>query len=388
MPYNFDTPINRRNTDSVKWNVESQELPMWIADMDFQTAPEILDAINARAAHGVFGYPDIPDAWYEAYIGWWKRRYHFTMEKEWLSFSISVVPALSSVVRKITEKDDNVLICTPVYNHFFNAIGDNGRHVLTSPLLYDGISYRIDFSDLEKKLADPKTTLMILCNPHNPIGKIWERETLAEIGRLCYENHVVVLSDEIHCDLSAPGRAYIPFASVSELCKNNSITCIAPTKTFNIAGLQTAAVSVPNPVLRKQVADALRTDEINGANVFAITAAIAAYNQGEAWLDALRVYLQKNREYVANFLQTNLPQLHLVPSEATYLLWIDCSAVDTNGEDAAAYIRKKTGLFLADGKIYGEEGKSFVRMNIACPKATVQEGLLRLQKAFSPDSQQ
>lgn len=247
------------------------------------------------------------------------------------------------------------------------------------PLVYDGDKYEIDFIDLEKKLSDPQTTLMILCNPHNPVGKIWGRETLAEIGRLCEKHHVTVISDEIHCDLTAPGKEYIPFASVSETCKNISITCVAPTKAFNIAGLQTSAVIVAEPFLRHKVWRALNTDEIAEPNAFAVDAAIAAFTKGENWLDALQAYIHKNRQTVTGFLESNLSELKLVSAEATYLLWIDCSAVTDDSVGFTEFLRREAGLYLSDGAEYGETGRKFVRMNIACPISTLRDGLSRLK---------
>ena len=288
MPYDFDQITDRRGTHATKWDVGPGELPMWIADMDFPTAPEIQAAIQERAAHGVYGYTDVPEAWYDAIAGWWRDRHGFSMEKDWLLFSTGVVPTISSVVRKLTTPGENVLTMTPVYNIFFHSIENNGRRVLESPLAYAGGAYAIDWADLERKLADPQTTLLLLCNPHNPVGAVWDRETLERIGALCWKHHVVVLSDEIHCDLTDPGYAYTPFASVSDLCRQNSITCIAPTKTFNLAGLQTSAVAVPDGVLRHKVWRALNTDEVAEPNCFAAEAAVAAFTKGGPWLDALR----------------------------------------------------------------------------------------------------
>ena len=300
MKYDFDTPINRRNTNSLKWDIAENELPMWVADMDFKAAPEIQAAIEQRVAHGVFGYSVIPDEWNQAYIGWWQRRHGLTAEKDWLIFCTGVVPAISSIVRKLTTPAEKVLIQTPVYNIFFNSILNNGREVLENSLKYSGGEYEIDFDDLEKKLSDPQVSLMILCNPHNPVGKIWDKDTLEKIGELCYKHNVVVISDEIHCDLTDPGKEYIPFASVSEKCRNNSITCVAPTKAFNIAGLQTAAVIVPNPALRHKVWRALNTDEVAEPNAFAVQAAIAAFTKGEEWLDELRQYIFENKKEPPN----------------------------------------------------------------------------------------
>lgn len=383
MKYDFDTPINRRHTDSLKWDVSENELPMWVADMDFPAAPEIQKAILERADHGVFGYTVIPDTWYQAYMDWWGKRHAFTMHKEWLIFCTGVVPAISSIVRKITTPAEKVLIQTPVYNIFFNSILNNGRQVLESPLQYDGKEYHIDFAELESQLADPQTTLMILCNPHNPVGKIWEKDTLERIGELCWKHHVVVLADEIHCDLTDPGCDYVPFASVSEKCRENSITCIAPTKTFNLAGLQTSAVVVPNRGLRHKVWRGLNTDEVAEPNVFATVAAIAAFTEGAEWLDELREYIAQNKKLVSDFLQSELPQIKLVPSEATYLLWLDCAALTDDTAELARNIRKKTGLYLSKGGVYGGNGNGFLRMNIACPQVVLKDGLERLKKGIA-----
>ena len=378
MPYNFDEPVNRRNTHSLKWDVKERELPMWVADMDFQTAPEIQEAIRERAAHGVFGYSIVPEEWYQAYMGWWERRHHFSMEKEWLVFCTGVVPAISSMVRKLTTAGENVLVQTPVYNIFFNSIVNNGRNIAENPLRYDGNTYQMDFEDLERKLSDPQTTLMILCNPHNPVGRIWSREELEQVGELCRKYHVTVISDEIHCDLTSPGQEYIPFASVSENCKNTSITCMAPTKAFNLAGLQTAAVAVPNPNLRHKVWRGLNTDEVAEPNSFAVEAAVAAFMKGEAWLDSLREYIQENKNFVENFLKKEDLHIRLVPSQATYLLWLDCREMHGSAGEFTQYLREHTGLYLSEGKQYGENGSSFIRMNIACSRSRLEDGLERL----------
>lgn len=378
MPYDFDKPVNRRDTHSMKWDVKEHELPMWVADMDFQTAPEIQAAIQERAAHGVFGYSIVPEEWYQAYMGWWERRHGFSMEKEWLVFCTGVVPAISSMVRKLTTPGENVLVQTPVYNIFFNSIVNNGRNIVESPLRYDENVYQMDFEDLERKLSNPQTTLMILCNPHNPVGKIWSREELGQVGELCRKYHVTVISDEIHCDLTSPGKEYIPFASVSENCRNHSITCIAPTKAFNLAGLQTAAVVVPNPNLRHKVWRGLNTDEVAEPNSFAVEAAVAAFTKGEAWLDTLRVYIQENKNYVENFMKKEVPQIRPVPSEATYLLWLDCREMQGCATEFTQYLREYTGLYLSEGQQYGESGSPFIRMNIACPRSRVEDGMKRL----------
>ena len=383
MTYDFDTPTERRNTNSLKWDVAEGELPMWVADMDFQTAPEIREAIMKRAEHGIFGYSVIPDAWYEAYIQWWKMRHGYTMERDWLIFCTGVVPAISSIVRKMTTPAEKVLIQTPVYNIFFNSILNSGRQVLESPLRYDGKEYRIDFADLEEKLSDPQTALMILCNPHNPTGKIWDRQTLEKIGALCSRHHVTVVSDEIHCDLTDPGESYVPFASVSETCRQISITCMAPTKAFNLAGLQTAAVSVPDEVLRHKVWRALNTDEAAEPNAFAVEAAVAAFTRGADWLDALRDYLYENKKLAEEYIEKEIPDVRAVASQATYLLWLDCSGLIGCGREAAGFLRRETGLYLSEGSQYGGNGADFLRMNIACPRAVLKDGLERLKNGLA-----
>ncbi|MBP1587320.1 MAG: pyridoxal phosphate-dependent aminotransferase, partial [Clostridia bacterium] len=377
MDYNFDELIDRRGTDSMKWNVPDNTIPMWVADMDFKTAPEIIDALSERVAHGIFGYTEIPDEWRRAYVGWWQRRHGFTMEAEWLIFATGVIPAISSTVRKLTTPNENVVIQTPVYNIFFNSIINNGARVLENPLRCNDGKFEMDLQDLEKKLADPQTTLMILCNPHNPVGCIWDRETLAAVAELAARYNVTVISDEIHCDLTIPGREYVPFASVSETARDVSITCLAPTKAFNIAGLQTAAVSVPNPLLRHKVWRALNTDEVAEPNAFACLAAIAAFEKGAPWLDALRGYLFENRQTVYSYFKANLPAVRVIESEATYVLWLDVSAVG-NGDEVSEFLQSNAGVYLSAGSIFGGPGKNFLRLNTACPRATLLEGLERI----------
>ena len=350
--------------------------------MDFETAPPIREALVRRVDHGIFGYSVVTPDWYEAYGDWWGRRHHLEIAREWLVFCTGVVPAISSTVRKLTTVGENVLVQTPVYNIFFNSIRNNGRNILESPLVYDGTGYAIDFGDLEEKLADPQTTLMLLCNPHNPVGKIWDRETLARIGELCHRHHVLVLSDEIHCDLTDPGCEYVPFASVSEVCRDNSITCLAPTKTFNLAGLQTAAVMVPDPTIRHRLERGLNTDEVAEPNAFAIQGAVAAFGQGEPWLEELRVYLKGNKDLVREVVESKIPGIKVVPSQATYLLWLDCRAITEDAGELAAFLRADTGLYLTEGEEYGAPGRSFLRLNTACPRQRLVEGLSRLQKGI------
>ncbi len=382
MKYDFDTIIDRRGTDAVKWTVPEHELPMWVADMDFQAAPEILSALQKRLDHGVMGYYLVPDAWYDAYIGWWQRRHGLTLQKDWLLFCTGAVPAISCIVRKLAAPNENVLLQTPVYNAFFHSVTDCGCRALESPLKYENGAYAMDFADLEQKLSDPRTTLMILCNPQNPTGNIWSREDLARVGALCKKHAVTVISDEIHCDITAPGTAYTPFAAVSPECRDNSITCAAPSKCFNIAGLQTSAVFVPDPVLRGRVSRALSEGQINGPSAFAVPAAVAAFEAGEGWLDGMRAYVFENRRIAAEFMARNIPGMGVVPAEATYLMWLDIRAICPDSRRLADFIRRETGLFLTPGIIYGAAGEGFFRFNIACPRATLMDGLERLKSGI------
>lgn len=382
MDFQFDESVDRRNTGSMKWDVAKGELPMWVADMDFRTAPGIIEKITERATQGVFGYTVVTDEWYQSYQTWWKKRHDFEIRKEWLVFCTGVVPAISSIVRKVTTVGENVVVLTPVYNIFFNSILNNGRNVLDSRLKYDGSRYQIDLDDLEEKLSDPQTTLFILCNPHNPVGKIWERETLERIGDLCSKHHVLVLSDEIHCDITEPGWEYTPFASVSENCRTNSITCVAPTKAFNLAGLQTAAVIVPDDHLRHKVSRGLNTDEVAEPNVFAAIAPIAAFTCGGEWLDSLRNYLWENRAFAEEYIKKEIKGISPVSARATYLLWLDCRNMSGSSTQFCHFIRSHSGLYLSDGNEY-RNGEGFLRMNLACPRQQVEDGLKRLKESVA-----
>ncbi len=380
MKYNFDTIADRRNINSMKWNIGPDEIPLWVADMDFDTAPEIKEVILQRAQAGAYGYAETNQDWENAYCLWWKKRYNFEIQKEWLIFSTGVVPAISSTVRKITTPGENVLLLTPGYNIFFNSIVNNGRNPVECQLKYDGKSYEIDFEDLETKLSDKQTSLMILCNPHNPVGKIWTKNQLAKIGSLCEKYNVVVLSDEIHCDITEPGKSYVPFASVNDVCRNNCIMAVAPTKTFNLAGLGTAAVIVPDENLRHKVWRGLNTDECGEPNAFAVQGAVSAFTKGEAWLEELRTYIWENRKLVEKFICQNIPQLKTVSSDATYLIWIDVSKSGMDGKTFAEKLRSETGLILSEGNQYGKGGEGFVRMNLATSRRIVEDALERLKK--------
>ena len=375
--FDFDYNPERRGTNSYKWDIAENELPMWVADMDFETAPAVKKAVEERAKHGVYAYTIVPDEWYEAIIGWWKRRHSFLIDKSWLQFCTGIVPAISSIVKRVTNHGDNVAVLTPAYNVFYNSIENAGRHVYECRLKYANGKYGLDFAALEEVLSHPLTTLLIFCNPHNPTGNIWTREEIAKVGALCKKHGVTVLSDEIHCDLVMPGYEYTPFASVSKECEQNSITCISASKTFNVAGLQTAAVVVPDKFLREKVVRGLNSDEVAEPNCFAVDCVIAAFNEGGEWLDGLRAYIAENRKCVCDYLKSNLPEVRTIEANATYLVWIDCSSVTENADELCAFLRSRTGLILSTGSQYRGNGTTFVRLNTACNREKINDGLRR-----------
>ncbi len=379
MKYDFDSVVNRKNTNSLKWDLFDVDVPMWVADMDFKVAPEIQEALQLKINENVYGYGLIPDEGYLAYIDWW-RQYNYNMYKDWLKFTNSVMPTISSVIRELSSEEDKILIQTPVYHIFFKVIKDNNRIVEENKLIFSDGKYQIDFIDLEEKLKDEKVKILILCNPHNPVGKIFNKSDLERIAKLAYENNVYVISDEIHCDLTDPDKKYIPFASVSNSAKNNSISCLSPSKTFNIAGIKSAAVSIPNENIRKRIFNALDYDGISDPNIFAITSAIAAYTNAKDWLRELKEYIYKNKIFLKEFLESEIPQIHLIDCEATYLLWLDCSKFNIKSEEFNKFLKNKTGLLLSPGIQFGENGEEFLRINIACPRIILEKGLNKLKE--------
>ena len=383
MKPDFNEVTDRRGTGSEKWNVRENELPMWVADMDFPAAPCIRRVIEKRAAHGVFGYSAFPETWAEAYQNWWRNHHGLNMERRELLFATGVIPALASAIHTFTHPGDSIIIQTPVYNHFFTSIRNNGRQVLENPLIYRNGEYEMDFEDLEKKLAAPGVSMLILCNPQNPVGKIWSRENLETVGKLCDKAHVPVFSDEIHCDLTAPERGYIPFASAHETCRMNSVTALAPTKAFNIAGLKTAAVCVPNEQYRQRMEQMLCADEVCDPGAFAMDAVTAAFSdEGWEWLADLRAYIDGNKKTAYAFIEKELPEVHAVPQDATYLMWMDISRHTDHSDEFQRYLRKETGLYVTPGTIYGGNGNLFLRLNVACPRSLLEDGLGRLKKGL------
>lgn len=382
--YDFTSMISRRNTDSVKWDVKPNELPMWVADMDFKVAPEILDAMRQKVDFGIFGYEEPRTDYFDAVAHWYQTEHHATINRDWMFFSTGVVPTISSAVRRVTNVGDNVLVQAPVYNIFYNSIVNNGRHVLSSDLVYDqkAHQYQIDWDDLDAKLAEPLTTMMILCNPHNPIGKVWTKAELIKINQLCLKHSVTLLSDEIHGDLVFKGADYTPVFSLPNELLQNVIVCVSPSKTFNVAALHAATVIVPNEALRSKVNRGINTDELGEPNLLAIPGTIAAYTKAGDWVHELRNQIRANYEMVVKFCQANIHEIVVVPSTATYLVWIDVSQLTDDSAKLAAFIRAQTGLYLSAGDVYGGDGNHFLRMNIASPKTMVEDGLNRLQQGI------
>lgn len=381
MKYNFDEIVPRRHTCSYKWDSlpDDRLLPLWVADMDFRTAPVVIKALEKRVCHGIFGYTYVPEAYYEAVVNWFARRHGWRIEKEWIMYTSGVVPALSVLIKALTEPGDGVVVQTPVYNCFFSSIRNNGCQMVANPLKYENRTYHIDFNDLERKTADPSVKLMLLCNPHNPAGRVWTREELLRVGDICRRNQVKVVADEIHCELVFPGHTYTPFASLGEEYLQNSITCLSPSKAFNLAGLQIANIVSCDEEVRKKIDRAININEVCDVNPFGVTATLAAYNEGEDWLVQLLDYLKANYDYLCRFFHTYLPQISVTELEGTYLVWTDCRTLPFPSDTLQSRLRMETGLWLNSGTMYGEEGEGFLRWNIACPHTMLQDALIRFR---------
>ena len=377
--YDFEKVIDRRNTGSLKWDVKDNELPMWVADMDFEVAPEIQEALKKRLEHPIYAYTYPEDSWYDAYINFYKDRHDLEVKKEWLLFCLGVVPTISSSVRKLTKPSDYVVITTPVYNIFFNSIINNGRKPLEIPLIKKNDDYFFDFEKLEEAFKRDDVSLFILCNPQNPVSRIWTKEELDKIGRLAYKYNVTVLSDEIHCELTRPNKEYVPFIKANDINKDICVMAISVTKSFNLAGIQTSAIVIPNEELRKKVNRQINTDEVAEPNILSCVASTAALNLGRDWLDQLRSVIFENRDLVEEYISKNIPELKVIKGDATYLVWIDTSSLCLDSTEFVKFLREKTGLFVSDGDVYGMGGEHYFRLNVACPKTTLNDGLNRLK---------
>ena len=379
--YDFDKIVSRETTNCAKWDtVEKGLLPMWVADMDFQSPPEVIAALKERAEHGIFGYSGGYGGWFEALMQWMRKRYGWAPQREWISTSPGVVAALFMLVRALTEPGDRIIIQPPVYRPFYYVASSNGCELLENPLYFDGHKYRMDLEQL-RQTVDSRVKLLILCSPHNPVGRVWNREELLSLGQFCLEHEITIISDEIHSDLVFSGYKHTVLASVSKELEQNTVICNAPSKTFNIAGISASNVIIANENLRSAYRRVLRGSGLALPNVFAVTAVETAYTYGEAWLKELLLYLEDNYRLASSYIAERIPEIKVVEPEGTYLLWLDCRGLGLNDEDLDDFIKEKARLLLEPGPSFGTGGSGFQRMNIACPRSRLLEALQRLEKA-------
>lgn len=382
MKYDFDKPVDRRGSGSYKWDEmdEKDLIPLWVADMDFQTAPAIINALRRRVEHGVFGYTLVAESYYESVISWFRRRHKWAIEREWIQYTSGVVPALSVIVKAFTEPGDEVILQTPVYNCFFSSVRNNGCRIVENRLLRNSDNrYTMDFDDLAEKARSPRAKLLILCNPHNPAGRVWTTEELVRVYNICKENGVIVVSDEIHNELTY-GQRYTAYGTVDEGL-TNAIICTSPSKSFNTAGLQIANIICSNPEWRQKIDRAININEVCDVNPFGVVALQAAYNESEEWLDALTDYLWQNYQMLLDFFRSELPHLKVTPLEGTYLVWVDIRATGMTADEVTEKLLREARVQVNSGTMYGSEaGEGFIRINIACPRARLTEALHRIAK--------
>ncbi|WP_026558979.1 MalY/PatB family protein [Bacillus sp. J37] len=385
----FDKVINRKQTDSVKWDYTKKifgvenVLPMWVADMDFSVPEEVIAALHSRVDHGIFGYTMPGTNMEKAVQSWLKKRHRWEIDPKTISYSPGIVTAISLAIHAFTSHDEKIVVQPPVYYPFFEIAQKHKREVLYNKLiLNEDFRYEIDFNDLEAKLSDEKTKLFILCNPHNPSGRVWSREELTKIGDLCIKHNVIIISDDIHSDLLLFGSRYTPIASIREDIANQTVTCIAPSKTFNLAGLQSSLVLIPNDSLKRRYHDVQQLFGLLSINTIGADAMEAAYSYGEKWLDELLPYLEENVVIIEDYLKEHLPQVKVMRPEATYLVWLDARSLNKTDKELQELLLKKGKLALHIGSKFGANGEGFLRMNIACPKSTIIEGMERLVTAL------
>jgi len=382
--YNFDEIIERRGTNSCKWDEVKAEgaLPMWVADMDFKSPPEVIAALERRVRHGVFGYAGCWDSWHDVLVGWMKKRYGWEARREWIDNSPGVVASLNMLVKAYTHPGDQVIIQTPVYSPFYTAVRSNGCQLIKNPLVLEGNKYLMDLNSLKPRITS-RTKAFILCSPHNPGGRVWTSEELKELGQFCLEREIVLISDEIHCDLIFPGYRHTVLAAISPALEQSSVIVNAPSKTFNIAGIQAASTIIPNDKLRTAYRQVLSSSGVDMPNVFAVTAMEAAYTYGEAWLDELMIYVQDNYLLVKSFIEERIPQIKVIESEGTFLVWLDFRRLGMEDKALSRFVQENARLVLSPGHIFGEEGQGFQRINIGCPRSVVKEALQRLENAVT-----
>lgn len=385
MEYNFDQEINRRGTGCIKWDTLPEGvLPMWVADMDFPVAPAIQKAVQERASHPVFGYTMVKDSYYDAIISWYHRRHQWDIRREWIIYTTGVVPALSCTLKALTLPGEKVVTLTPVYNCFFSSIANQGCLLDEVPLVREGDTFVIDFEKLEQHCADEKATVLLLCNPHNPTGRVWTPAELEKIGDICERHHVKVVSDEIHCEIIMPGYTFTPFAAVSERNQALSVTLQSPSKSFNTAGLQIANIITANDEWRRRIERVINIYEVCDVNPFGPVALEAAYNESEDWLDAMNKQIASNYQYLKDFFRENLHMAEVIRLEGTYLAWVDIMAFELTSDEAADALLKDGKVKVSAGTIYGRQaGQGYLRINLACPRETLKQGLIRIARVLS-----
>ncbi len=382
MKYDFDKVVPRRGTNSYKWDLVKQDdvIPLWVADMDFAVAPPIQEALRKRMEHPVFGYTLVPDSYYESVINWFCRRHNWHIEKDWILYTSGVVPAVSCAIKAFTLPGEKVLLQTPAYNCFFSSIRNQGCEVLENELVREGDTYRIDFDDFERKCADEKTTVFLLCNPHNPCGRVWTKEELQRMADICRKHHVKVISDEIHCEIIMPGCHFTPFALVDE---DNGVTLNSPSKNFNIAGLQIANVICKNDEWRRRIDRVINIYEVCDVNPFGVIALQAAYNECGDWIDEMNQYVWGNYQYLKRFVLDELPQIQVIRMEGTYLAWLDIMCYELSSDEATQQLLHEGRVFVSSGTLYGRKaGEGYLRINLACPRETLKQGLVRLGRVL------
>ena len=387
MKFNFDKIIDRTNNFSAKWSEMNKNfgtnnlLPMWVADMDFLTAPCVMEALKDRLEQGIFGYTTRPSSYNESIVNWLDNRFSWKINQEWLMFSPAVITSISLLIQNLTQKNDKIMIQEPVYSPFHNVVESNERNLVISPLVkLDDGSYVMDYEDIEAKIKDVK--VFILCNPHNPVGRVWTREELTRLGEICLKHNVLVISDEIHSDIILKNHKHTPFASISKEFRENTITCMAPTKTFNLAGLQSSFLVISNPYYYEVMDKAFSILDIKRNNAFSLVATEAAYNYGEDWLYELIKYIEDNVDFAIDYIKNHMPQLKVKKPEGTYLLWVDFSNLNVDKKDLKNALINKGRIALSDGSSFGIGGDGYYRINLACPRSMVLEGLKRIEFAI------
>lgn len=387
MKFNFDKIIDRTNNFSAKWSEMNKNfgtndlLPMWVADMDFLTAPCVMEALKDRLEQGIFGYTTRPSSYNESIVNWLDNRFSWKINQEWLMFSPAVITSISLLIQNLTQKNDKIMIQEPVYSPFHNIVESNERNLVISPLVkLDDGSYVMDYEDIEAKIKDVK--VFILCNPHNPVGRVWTREELTRLGEICLKHNVLIISDEIHSDIILKNHKHTPFASISKEFSENTITCMAPTKTFNLAGLQSSFLVISNPYYYEVMDKAFSILDIKRNNAFSLVATEAAYNYGEDWLYELIKYIEDNVDFAIDYIKNHMPQLKVKKPEGTYLLWVDFSNLNVDKKDLKNALINKGRIALSDGSSFGIGGDGYYRINLACPRSMVLEGLKRIEFAI------